>query len=124
MIDNSSVHQGNNIRQIRELVGLRQQQLAERLGSNWNQQKVSLLEKKQKIKPHILQTVSSALDISVEFIQYFDSRYARQLLKCGSRNGYMQQQTSFLLQKIIELYEKLLESEREKYRITQYLESL
>lgn len=40
------IHQGRNVKRLREMLGIKQEALAYALGEEWNQKKVSLLEQK------------------------------------------------------------------------------
>jgi hypothetical protein len=46
---NPKIHEGRNLKRFRELLSLKQEALAFELGEDWNQQKVSLLEQREKI---------------------------------------------------------------------------
>ena len=48
------IHEGRNVKKFRELLGLNQQELSDKLGPGWSQKKVSLLEGKPEIDPPIL----------------------------------------------------------------------
>jgi transcriptional regulator with XRE-family HTH domain len=67
------IHEGRNVKKFRELLGLNQQELSDKLGPGWSQKKVSLLEGKPEIDPPILQEVSKALNIPAEAIKNFDT---------------------------------------------------
>jgi hypothetical protein len=41
------IHEGRNLRRIREILGVKQEALAAELGDDWNQQKISYLEQKR-----------------------------------------------------------------------------
>lgn len=43
---------------------------------NWNQKKISLLEQKEEIEPHVLEQVAKALKVPVEAIKNFDQEAA------------------------------------------------
>jgi len=58
------------------MLGMKQDLLAFELGSDWNQQKVSLLEQKETIDADILEQVSAILKIPVEAIRNFDEQKA------------------------------------------------
>jgi hypothetical protein len=51
---NPKIHEGRNLKRFRELLSLKQEALAFELGEDWNQQKVSLLEQREKIDSDIL----------------------------------------------------------------------
>lgn len=69
---NSTIHQGRNIKRFREMLGIKQEAFASELGEDWSQKKVSLLETKNVIEPEILKQVSAVLKIPVEAFQNFD----------------------------------------------------
>ncbi len=45
---NPSIHEGRNLKRFRELLGIKQEFLTFELGSEWDQQKVSYLNKEKK----------------------------------------------------------------------------
>jgi transcriptional regulator with XRE-family HTH domain len=71
-----TIHEGRNIKRFREMLGIKQEALADALGEDWNQKKVSLLEGKETIEPAILESVSKALKVPVEAIRNFDEAAA------------------------------------------------
>ncbi|NIJ51444.1 helix-turn-helix domain-containing protein [Dyadobacter arcticus] len=73
---NPKIHEGRNLKRFRELLGIKQDALAFELGDEWNQQKVSLLEQREKIDSDILEQVSAILKIPVEAIRNFDEEKA------------------------------------------------
>jgi len=68
-----AVHQGRNVKKFRELLGLNQEQLSEKLGTGWYQKRVSILEGKPEIDPEELKAISNALHIPAEAIRNFDT---------------------------------------------------
>ena len=70
------IHEGRNIKRIREMLGIKQEALAADLGDEWNQKKISLLEGKETIEPEILEEVAKALKVPVEAIKNFDEERA------------------------------------------------
>jgi len=73
---NPKIHEGRNIKRFRELLGLKQDAFAFELGEDWNQQKISLLEQKEKIDSDILEQVAAILKIPAEAILNFDENQA------------------------------------------------
>src|SRR5438067_7773956 len=59
---------GEAIQCIREIKGIKQEALAEIMGDDWTQKKISLLEKKEIIEPEIMEQVAKALGVSIEAI--------------------------------------------------------
>ncbi|WP_439556686.1 helix-turn-helix domain-containing protein [Dyadobacter sp.] len=73
---NPKIHEGRNLKRFREMMNIKQDYLAFQLGEDWNQQKVSLLEQKEKIDADILEQVSAILKIPAEAIRNFDEEQA------------------------------------------------
>ncbi|TLV00316.1 helix-turn-helix domain-containing protein [Dyadobacter luticola] len=73
---NPKIHEGRNLKRFREMLGIKQDFLAFELGEDWNQQKVSLLEQKEKIDSSILEQVAAILKIPAEAIRNFDEEQA------------------------------------------------
>jgi transcriptional regulator with XRE-family HTH domain len=73
---NPKIHEGRNLKRFREMLGIKQDFLAFELGEEWNQQKISLLEQKEKIDADILEQVSAILKIPAEAIRNFDEQQA------------------------------------------------
>jgi transcriptional regulator with XRE-family HTH domain len=80
---------GSKITQARKEINMSQAQLAQQLfispqadhlafelGEDWNQQKISLLEQKEKIDSDILERVAAILKIPAEAIRNFDEEQA------------------------------------------------
>jgi hypothetical protein len=59
---------------------LKQEALAFELGEDWNQQKISLLEQREKIDSDILEQVAAILKIPAEAIRNFDENQAIQII--------------------------------------------
>jgi transcriptional regulator with XRE-family HTH domain len=72
----SKIHEGRNLKRFRELFNYKQDALAFELGEDWNQQKISLLEQKEKIDSDILEQVAAILKIPAEAIRNFDEQQA------------------------------------------------
>jgi len=113
-----TIHQGRNVKRFREMLGIKQEGLALELGDNWNQRKISLLEQKEVIEPELLEQVAKVLKVPVEAIQNFDKETAINVIG----NNYHDNSTSNVnyhctfnpIDKIVELYDALVKSEREK----------
>ena len=76
------IHQGRNLRRIREILDVKQDTLASLLGEDWNQQKISYLEQKEQIDPAILNEVAKALKVPVDAIKNFDEEAAINNISC------------------------------------------
>lgn len=73
---NPKIHEGRNLKRFREMLSIKQDALAFELGEDWNQQKISQLEQKEKIDADILEQVSAILKIPAEAIRNFDEEKA------------------------------------------------
>ena len=117
-----TIHQGRNVKRFREMLGLKQEALALELGEEWNQRKVSLLEQKEAIEEPLLGQVAAVLKVPVEAIQNFDEEKAVNIISNTVNNNDNASGNSLFnyyptfnpIDKIVELYEKLVASEKEK----------
>lgn len=71
-----NIHQGRNVKRFREMLGLKQEALAIKLGDDWNQKRVSLLEAKETLEADILRQVAQALNVPEEAIKNLDEEKA------------------------------------------------
>jgi transcriptional regulator with XRE-family HTH domain len=129
------VHLGNNIKSIRELKNMKQDTLADLLGPEWTQKKVSQLEAKAEIDDPMLEQVAKALDVPIEALKTFSVDKTIQIFKNDfTGNAVLQTQGNIyfptfnpidkLMQVMDEnkkLYEELLKSEREKVAMLERL---
>ncbi len=126
------VHQGRNIKKLREMLGIKQETLASELG--WNQKRMSVLEQKEQIDLPVLEKISAILNIPVEIIKNFDSEQGINNVISNTFNegayfgGHASTFNIHPLSKIIEfhaekmaLYERMLE---EKELMIKRLEAL
>ena len=112
------------------MLGIKQDALADALGEDWNQKKISLLEAKEQIEPALLEEVAKALKVPSEAIKNFDEESAIYNIQnnyegsnAGASNVSVQnfKCTFNPLDKMVELYEALLKSEREKIALLERL---
>ncbi|MDR1403671.1 MAG: helix-turn-helix transcriptional regulator [Tannerellaceae bacterium] len=113
-------HQGKKIKRIRELLGVKQEDLAERLHTN--QQSISRLESRKEIDDDILLNISQALKMPVEAIKNFSEDAAINIVAntfqdeaIGYANHY--KCTFNPLDKVIELYERIIKEKEDKIKI-------
>jgi transcriptional regulator with XRE-family HTH domain len=71
-----TIHQGRNVKRFREMLGIKQEALADELGEDWNQKKVSLLEAREVIDGETLEEVAKVLKVPSEAIKNFDEEAA------------------------------------------------
>ena len=128
-----TIHEGRNIKRFREMLGMKQDALADALGDDWNQKKISLLEAKEQIEPALLEEVAKVLKVPAEAIRNFDEEKAIYNISCNFsdnavNNNGLNIQNINPVEKWIEaleenkkLYERLLQAEREKVGLMQQL---
>lgn len=117
------IHEGRNVKRFREMLGMKQDALASQLGDDWNQKKVSLLEQKESIEPDMLAQVARILKVPVEAIQNFDEEQAINIISNTINNNdtatmhnpaiFNYQPTFNPLDKMVELYERMLQQQKE-----------
>jgi transcriptional regulator with XRE-family HTH domain len=131
--ESRQVHEGRNLKRIREILQVKQSTLATELGGDWNQKKVSQLEDKQTIEPDLLEEIAQALKVPVEAIKNFDEEAAINIVASSFYDqsiGYVKNYNPTFnpIDKLIEiydenkkLYERLLQSEKEKAEMLERL---
>ena len=110
-------HTGRNVQRVRMYFGVKQEALAADLGIS--QQEVSKIEQQEEIEEEMLSQIANVLGVSSEVIRDFDVERAIYNINNIRDNTFEQGATSIAqqfnpIEKIIELYERLLQSEREK----------
>lgn len=115
-------HIGRKIARIRELRGMKQETLAEELGIS--QQSVSHIEQSETIEEELLQKISKALGVSPEGIKRFSEEAVINYFNNfnDSSEGTFNNHCTFNpIDKVVELYERLVQAEKDK---VSYLEKL
>ena len=131
---NKTIHQGRNVKRFREMLGVKQDALASMLGDDWNQQKISLLEQKEQIDDPLLEQIAGQLKVPADAIKKFDEETAIFNIQnnfegsnVGPNSASQNNNCTFdPLEKYAEaiaankeLYERLLQSEKEKNELLQ-----
>jgi transcriptional regulator with XRE-family HTH domain len=123
-------HIGRKISKIRELRGMKQEALAIAMGVS--QQTISNIENSEEVEDKTLQRIAEALEVSVEGIKNFSEEAVFNIINNTYHNtssdsstliasSVNYQPTFNTIEKIVELYERLLQAERDKVA---YLEQL
>jgi transcriptional regulator with XRE-family HTH domain len=119
-------HIGRNISRIRELRGMKQEALAQAIGSN--QQAISGIEGSEEVDSKKLLEIAKALGVTVEAIENFTEEsvfnYFNTYYDSSSNNGPQGTGNTCNfnpLDKVVELYERLVQAEKDK---VEYLEKL
>ena len=122
-------HIGRNISRMRELRGMKQEALAQAIGTN--QQAISGIESSETVDPAKLKEIAKALGVTVEAFEnfseesvfnFFNTYYDNSANNGAQGNGNTNNSCTFNpLDKVVELYERLVLAEKEK---VEYLEKL
>ena len=113
-------HIGRKIVRIRELKGMKQETLASMIGVS--QQTISRIEQSEEVDQKRLMQIAKALEVSVEAILNFNEDAVINHMNNihnnhdSSVNAVIYYQLS-PIEKIVELYERLLESERKRIEL-------
>lgn len=111
------MHLGENISRIREIRRIKQDFLAGKLGVS--QQFISKIEQSEFVDADVLERIANALGVTVESIRNFNEDAVFNYLN-RFNNGNENADTNYSVDaynKLLELYERLLQSEREKLEI-------
>jgi transcriptional regulator with XRE-family HTH domain len=112
----TTTHIGRKISRLRELRGMKQETLAEQLGIS--QQAVSKMEQSEQVEDLTLERVAKALGITREAIRNYNDETVFNLIQHNTFNDSSSaapyQCTFNPFDKIVELYDALLKSEKEK----------
>ena len=122
--DTKANHIGKKIARIRELRGMKQETLAEELGIS--QQSVSTLEKSETLEDKKLEEIAKALGVTKEGIENFSEESVLNIISNSfhdqsALNAILNQPTFNPIDKVVELYERLVQAEKDKVT---YLEKL
>ena len=116
-------HIGQNLQKVRVYLGVKQDALANDLGIT--QQEVSKIEKQEHIEESLLLNIADVLSVSPEVIMNFNlERAIANICNSYYESSILAKEVEpedeiqiKMLDKIFELYERLLKSEKEKIEI-------
>lgn len=119
----TSTHIGRKISRIRELRGMKQEAVAFELGVS--QQAVSKMEQSEQLEEEALEKIAKVLGVPAAAIKEFNEEAVFNIISNTFHNSSSDsstlissslnyQPTFNTVEKIVELYERLLASEREK----------
>jgi transcriptional regulator with XRE-family HTH domain len=115
----NKVHIGRKISRIREIRGIKQDFLAIELGVS--QQTISKIEQSEEVEDAMLEKIAGVLGVSAEAIKNFSEEvlifHIQNMHDNASAYQYNYQCHYNPLDKVVELYERLLQSEREKVEL-------
>jgi transcriptional regulator with XRE-family HTH domain len=116
-----TIHEGRNVKRIREILGIKQDALAMELGLS--QQAVSALEQKEALDKEIIEKIAKVLKVTPESIKTFNEENTINIFSntyhdnssiLGTYNFNPLEKYVEALEENKKLYERLLQSEREK----------
>lgn len=109
---------GYKIRRLRELKGMKQETLAKTMGIT--RQAISKIEQSETVEEDILNRVADALELSTDAIRKFNEEAVLNIISSTLHHtsGLINYSPTFNfnpVDKLVELYERLLQSEKDKY---------
>ena len=114
-----TLHIGRKISKIRELRGIKQEALASLMGVS--QQAISKIEQSAEVEDLALEKIAQALGVTAEAIKNFTEEAALNYFNTfndNSTGAFNNFNCTFNpIEKVVELYERLLASEREKVEL-------
>lgn len=117
------VHHGRNIKRLREMLGVKQELIANEL--NMTQQAISKLEQKEQIEDEVLDRVSKVLNIPLDAIKNLSDEATTNYINTfydNQGNGFFANNVTFNpIDKIVDLYERLLAAEKDKVAMVEKL---
>jgi transcriptional regulator with XRE-family HTH domain len=112
------IHEGKNVKRFREMLGIKQEALAQELGEDWTQKKVSLMEQKAVLEPEVLYKVSKALNIPDIAIKNFDEEKAITIIaNTVNNNDHATGNSLFNYQPIFNPIDKIVQLHEEKIQL-------
>lgn len=137
--DDTRDHDGMKVKRVREMLKVKQSTLAHALGEDWNQKKISQMEDKEVIDDTLMEEIAGALKVPVEVIRNFDEEKTVMNIQNnyeGSNNQGANignqynlnpiekwiealEENKKLVEKAEQLYERLLQAEKEKVEMLQ-----
>lgn len=115
-------HLGYNVKRLREILGVKQEDLAERM--HLTQQSVSKLENKEELDNETLEKIANAMNIPADAIKNFTDEGTVNIISNTFSDNSSAAYNNFTinpLEKIVQLYdekvalyERMLQSEKEK----------
>ncbi|GMQ31114.1 helix-turn-helix transcriptional regulator [Algoriphagus confluentis] len=118
-------HRGRKIARYRNFKGIKQDSLAKQL--RISQTEMSRIESQETIDELLFSQIAEALGVSSEFLDNFDENTALYNISNNIENSPISENSTGInqvfnpLDKVVELYERLLESEKEKIEMLKKL---
>jgi transcriptional regulator with XRE-family HTH domain len=110
-----TIHEGRNVKRIREILGIKQDALAAELGLS--QQAISALEQKEALDKDMLEKVAKALKVPTEAIKNFNEEttvnFISSTFNHHDNSSVYGNYTFNPIEKVVELYERMLKEKDE-----------
>jgi transcriptional regulator with XRE-family HTH domain len=119
------VHEGRNVKRIREMLGIKQEALA--IDLDMSQQNVSRIEEREALEPELLERIAGILKVPADAIKHFSEEAAINVISNTFQDfrdnaiANANHCTFNPLDKMVELYERMLQLEREKTELMERL---
>lgn len=116
-----TIHEGRNVKRIREILGVKQDALAAELGLS--QQAVSALEQKEALDKEVIEKIANVLKVTPDAIRSFQEEAIINNISCTFHDFHDNASVFQFnpVDKIIELYDKLLREKDEKIALLEKL---
>ncbi|MGK6353505.1 helix-turn-helix domain-containing protein [Parapedobacter sp. DT-150] len=113
------VHEGHNVKRIREIIGLKQSALGDLCPGKYSQQRISDFESMIQIDEPIMEELAAALGVTPEFVRNFSEEKAIYNIQnnrdTASQNAnYVHTANYHPADQIISLLEKFIEEDKAK----------
>ncbi|MDR0865894.1 MAG: helix-turn-helix domain-containing protein [Candidatus Symbiothrix sp.] len=118
------VHHGQNVKRLREILNIKQDALAKKMGQS--QQTLSRYETMEKLDDELLEKIAKELNIPVEAIKNFDEEKAINIVS----NTFQDEAVSYIapykctfnpIEVVRELYERIIKEKDEKYNLLEQI---
>jgi transcriptional regulator with XRE-family HTH domain len=114
------IHLGDHVRRMRTALGVKQSALASELGTT--QQNISRIEQEEEVDEVTLERIGKALGVTAEAIKNFtEEGPVFHIQNMNDNSGNFNHYNFNPIEKIVELYDALLKSEREKVELLERL---
>jgi len=109
-----SIHEGHNVKRLREILGVKQETLAGDLGLT--QQALSAIEQKEALPPDMLEKIAASLKIPADAIKKFNDEAFVTNISCtfNEQVNYHFNSPDKVLEEVKLLYERFLKTEQDK----------
>jgi transcriptional regulator with XRE-family HTH domain len=118
----TKTHHGRNIKRLRSILDIKQESIAFAL--NMTQQNFSVLEQKQEIENPLLEKIAKMMNVPVDLIKNFNEEGVINIISStlhDNSGSVLYNPTFNPIDKIIELYERIIQEKNEKIELFERL---